>query len=121
MPDMPDAEDTTQDLVDLARLRQRFDDDEELLAEIFRVFQSEAPGRRTGLERALAAGDMNAVTHLAHSLKGVAATMFAEPLRQAAWDLEMAGRAADAATASRLAVVMLRLLDATSRHVAGLF
>jgi len=117
---MPDGEEQQRDLVDMARLRQRFDDDEELLAEIFRVFQSEVPLRRAGFEEALAAGDFHRITHQAHSLKGVAATMFAEPLRQAAYDLEMAGRAGDADAVARLTRVLLTWLDATSRHVAGL-
>ncbi|EFL49452.1 Hpt protein [Solidesulfovibrio fructosivorans JJ]] len=118
---MADVDDGTRGLVDMDRLRQRFDNDNELLGEIFRVFQSETPGRRAGFEQALASGDMNAVTHLAHSLKGVAATMFAEPLRQAAYDLELAGRAGDTAAASRLAAVLLRRLEATNQYVAGLF
>ena len=45
---------TEQPLLDLDKLRERFDNDEELLAEIFAVFASEAPGRRSGMEAALA-------------------------------------------------------------------
>lgn len=117
---MPDSSGATGALVDMARLRQRFDDDDELLAEIFRVFQSEAPERQSGFAKALADGDMMALTQQAHSLKGVAATMFAEPLRQAAYALEMAARGGDAAAAARLTPVMLDWLEATTRHVATL-
>ena len=96
--------------LDLDKLRERFDNDEELLAEIFAVFASEAPGRRRGMEAALASGDLANLAGMAHSLKGVAATMFAEPLRQAAYALELAARAGDAqAAAVALPVVLERL------------
>lgn len=99
-----------QPLLDLAKLRERFDNDEELLAEIFAVFASEAPGRRSGMEAALAADDLANLAGMAHSLKGVAATMFADPLRQAAYALELAARAGDAqAAAVALPVVLERL------------
>ena len=101
-----------QRLLDLARLRERFDDDDELLAEIFAVFAGEAPDRRSGMEAALAAGDLARLAGMAHSLKGVAATMFAEPLRQAAYVLEMAARSGDApAAAAALPPVLERLAD----------
>ena len=114
------TDDASAGLVDLARLRQRFDDDEELLAEIFRVFVSETPGRRADFEAALAAGDMGRLAHLAHSLKGVAGTMFAGPLRQAAYDLEMASKSGDAAVVGSMTETLLGLLEATCGHVAGL-
>ncbi len=69
--------------VDMDRLRRRFDD-ESLLAEIFRVFRAEAPGRREAMEAALAAGALEQLARQAHSLKGVAGTMFADPLHAAA-------------------------------------
>ena len=102
-----------QNLIDLDRLRQRFDDDEVLLQEIYAVFRHETPGRRAGIEAALAAGDLEALTGMAHSLKGVAATMFAEPLRQAAHALEKAARAGDVATARAAVPDVLHLLERT--------
>ena len=104
---------TEQPLLDLDKLRERFDNDEELLAEIFAVFASEAPGRRSGMEAALAGGDLPNLAGMAHSLKGVAATMFAEPLRQAAYALELAARSGDAqAAAAALPAVLERLAAA---------
>ena len=113
------TDDASAGLVDLVRLRQRFDDDEELLAEIFRVFVAETPGRRTDFEAALAAGDIGRLTHQAHSLKGVAATMFAEPLRQAAYALEMAARAADVPAAAAALPMVLERLNATVACLPG--
>lgn len=110
---MSEQNDPTGKLIDLAKLRLRFDDDEELLTEIFRVFIDEVPGRQAGIRAAFTAGDLARLTHMAHSLKGVAATMFAEPLRQAAFDLEMASRAANHEQADRLVGRVLDLLGQT--------
>ncbi len=103
--------------VNLAKLRLRFDDDAALLAEIFRVFVNEVPARRAGIEAALAGGDLTQLTRIAHSLKGVAGTLIAEPLRQAAYDLEMAARGGDAAAANRIVPVVLDRLETTAAFV----
>jgi histidine phosphotransfer protein HptB len=102
--------DRQRTLVDLAKLRTRFDDDEELLGEIFRVFIAEVPDRRTNILAALAGGDLERLTRLAHSLKGVAGTIFAEELRQVAYDLEMASKAGDADKSARLVPGLLDVL-----------
>jgi HPt (histidine-containing phosphotransfer) domain-containing protein len=114
---MAENTDGTGVLIDLPRLRLRFDDDQELLDEIFRVFLEEAPGRRTGITEAREAGDMPRLTRLAHSLKGVAATILAEPLRQAAYALEKAARAEDAARTAPLAGEVLDLLGRTAAAI----
>ena len=100
--------------IDLARLRERFDDDKDLLAEIFSVFISESPGRRADIEAALAAGDLPRLAGLAHSLKGVAATLFAEPLRQAAYALEQAARSGDIPAARTAVAPVFDLLERTA-------
>ncbi len=115
-----DGDDGKTLLIDLARLRDRFDDDEELLAEIFRVFVAETPGRRREFEAALGQGDMGRLAHQAHSLKGVAATMFAEPLRQAAYALETAAKAGDTAAVVGLTAAVLTLLVETCGQVGAL-
>jgi len=114
---MSEPNDATGKLLDVAKLRLRFDDDEELLREIFRVFIDEAPGRHAGLTAAVDAGDLPRLTHMAHSLKGVAGTMFAEPLRQAAFDLEMASRAANHEQVLRLVGQVLDLLGQTATFI----
>jgi len=99
--------DVRLELVDLAKLRARFDNDEELLEEIFRVFLSEVPERRSNILAALAAGDLDRLSRLAHSLKGVSGTMYAETLRQAAYDVEKAAKERDGAQAAALAADLL--------------
>ncbi|WP_428567261.1 MAG: Hpt domain-containing protein [Solidesulfovibrio sp. DCME] len=111
---------TGEPLVDVDRLRQRFDDDMELLTEIFHVFVAETPGRRADIEAALAAGDVGRLNRLAHSLKGVAATMFAEPLRQAAYALEMAARDNALDHLAQLVATLLALLEATCEQARRL-
>lgn len=106
--------DALPELVAMARLRQRFDDDEELLAEIFKVFVMETPERRADIKASLAAGDLPRLTRLAHSLKGVAGTIFAEPLRQAAYDLELAARAGTPEPLPGLVTRLLDLLEETT-------
>ena len=108
-----------QPLLDLAKLRERFDNDDELLAEIFAVFAREAPGRRSAMEAALAAGDLAKLTGMAHSLKGVAATIFAEPLRQAAYALELEARAGDRTAAGATLPVVLERLAAVVASLPG--
>lgn len=110
--------DLPSELIDMARLRERFDDDQELLAEIFAVFVSESPGRRAGIEAALAEADLATVAGMAHSLKGVAATLFAEPLRQAAFALEKAARSGDASAARTAVALVFDLLDRTAASLA---
>lgn len=117
---MPASDDASRVLVDMAGLRERFDNDEEILTEIFRVFEGEVAQRKAAFEAALAAGNLEALTRRAHSLKGVAATLFAEPLRQAAYTLEMAAKAGDAAAVAGHVAAVLVLLDATSRRVQAL-
>lgn len=109
------TDETQLTLVDLAKLRARFDDDEELLGEIFRIFLSEVPERRANILAALAAGDLERLSRLAHSLKGVAGTMFAEELRLMAYDLELAARNGDGARSASCGAEALELLG----RVAG--
>ena len=104
-------------LVDLAKLRERFDDDEELLHEIFRVFLAEVPDRSGNIRAALDNGDLVRLTGLAHSLKGVAGTMFAEELRQAAYAVEMAAKAGDGGQAAALVETLLDALGRTAEEL----
>jgi HPt (histidine-containing phosphotransfer) domain-containing protein len=114
---MTDMTNALPDPVDLDRLRERFDDDEELLTEIFQVFVAEAPGRRQGIEAALASGDFEQLARLAHALKGVAGTMFAEPLRQAAYELEIAARSGDRERTAACIPLVLDRVDGVAAFV----
>ena len=54
-----------------------------LLRELFTMFLADEPKRLTALAEALAAGDLEQMRYHAHSLKGAAATMGMERLRDA--------------------------------------
>ena len=56
------------------------------------VFLSEMPARIDRLRSAIEAGDSAEVENLAHNIKGSCAEMLAEPMRQMALALELAGR-----------------------------
>src|ERR1044071_5759624 len=66
--------------------------DEELLAEIARLFLEDYPRMVADIRDAIAAGDALGLEHAAHSLKGSVANFSADPARDAAFELEKIGR-----------------------------
>lgn len=71
--------------------------DSTLYAQVVEVFLEDAGGQASGLAAAIAAADHGAARRLAHTLKGMAATVGAERLRLRALALEQACKAADPA------------------------
>lgn len=67
----------------------------DFLVRLFTVFVREEPKRVGAMQEALAAADMPRLKHLAHSLKGAAATMGCVALSQCCLDLEKAALAGD--------------------------
>jgi two-component system sensor histidine kinase/response regulator len=63
-----------------------------LLTELIEAFRGSVPGHLARMKAALAAGDATALGDAAHALKGAAATLGAERLRSAAYNLELRGR-----------------------------
>lgn len=88
----------------LARMQKR----PEFLRALFENFLAEEPKRLAALAAAVEADDREQVRYLAHSLKGAAATLGMEPLRDACRELEFAARDG-AAPAPLLADVQARL------------
>lgn len=76
----------------LSRMREK---KPEFLRRLFGVFLEEEPKRLAQLAQAVAAGDMEQTRYLAHSLKGAAATMGLERLRDASRELEFAAKEGD--------------------------
>ncbi len=62
------------------------------LRELFNMFLADEPKRLAALSAAVAARDLEQVRYLAHSLKGAAATLGMDPLRDACRELEYAAR-----------------------------
>lgn len=65
---------------------------ETFVQRLFTVFVTEEPKRMETIHAALEAQDTKQMAYLTHSLKGSAATMGAEGLRQCALGLELAGK-----------------------------
>ncbi|RMF79528.1 MAG: response regulator [Nitrospirae bacterium] len=91
-----DEMETTTPL-DMDHLRELVGGDDAVLQEILGLFLEDAPRQIAALGEAITRGDWEEVRRLAHTLKGSASNVGAEPLRQAAWHLEQgAGEGAEA-------------------------
>lgn len=67
----------------------------EFLTKLFRVFLRDEPARVTKIREAFEAEQMDELKYLAHSLKGAAATMGADRVREACLKLEYSARDED--------------------------
>jgi len=74
--------------MDLTYLRELVGGDEEVMGEILDLFMEDAPRQIAALGEAITRGNWQEAQRLAHTLKGSASNVGAEPLRQAAWSLE---------------------------------
>ncbi|MBI4804700.1 MAG: response regulator [Desulfovibrio sp.] len=77
-------------LLDKARGNRDF------LKKLFAVFVDQQPAKLAEMRQALAEGDLKEVSFMAHTLKGGAATMGAEVLKDRAYELEKASKSGDA-------------------------
>jgi Amt family ammonium transporter len=82
-------------VVDFDSLLKRCLGNRELPKKLLQKFHARLPQELTQIAAAVTAGDSAQVTALAHRLKGAAANLSAEPLREAAAELESLGRAGD--------------------------
>jgi len=90
----------------------RMGGDEELLAELCRIFLDESPRLLENLRVALGCEDTDAVMRAAHSLKGEAAYLGAYAAKQAAQQLEQMAQQGDLSLAERTFVILKSELDA---------
>jgi len=102
------------DLVDRVSLLDRVEGDQELLAEIIKVFLADAPQLLGAMQNALQQGDMILLERSAHSMKGAAGNMSALATVNAASQLEQSAKKGDAETSksnlTALQVAVERLL-----------
>jgi HPt (histidine-containing phosphotransfer) domain-containing protein len=73
-------------------LLERLEGDEEILEVLVQTFLEYTPEQIQGIRHALDAGDAREVQQQAHSLKGAAASISAGALRDAALQVELAGK-----------------------------
>lgn len=81
--------------VDLPDLLVRVENDRELLAELFAMFQEELPSLQDALRHAMDIGDINQTAKAAHTLKGMLANMSIKQGALLAANIEAAARASD--------------------------
>ena len=87
---------------DRAGFLNRMMGDRDLVRAVVDGFLGDVPSRLAALEASFAGNDATGLTREAHSIKGAAANMGAEALRQAAAKVEQAGRCGDLEAARRL-------------------
>ncbi len=104
-------------LIDIKKALILFDDDEELLQEIFAVFIEEAPQRAQVLTCALQEQDLKKLNYHAHSLKGVSATIHAKLLSELAFCLEKAASNDELNECERLLPRVLEVLNDVSKYL----
>ena len=82
--------------LDRASLLERVEGDQELLAEMIRLFLADAPQLLNAMRNALQQGDMILLQRSAHSMKGAAGNMSAQVTVDAASQLEQSAKNGDA-------------------------
>lgn len=87
-------------MLDRKLAMDRVGGDEILLKEVARLFLDDCPRALHNLNDAIAAGDAKRLEREAHSLKGAVATFGADPVTQAASELEALGKQGDLQAAS---------------------
>ena len=81
--------------LDVEGLLRRCDGDAKIAERLIGMFEKRVPGDLAQIAASIDAGDAERTASLAHALKGAAATLSAEPLREIAGRLQLAGHTAD--------------------------
>lgn len=77
--------------MDVEDALQRLGHDEDLFAEIAQIYLEDAPAMVQSIHDAVAQADAHALQRAAHSLKGLSATLSAQPVATASYRLEQMG------------------------------
>ena len=106
--------------IDFAALLNRVGGDELLLKRMIAIFLRDTPKRMTAIAKALSQNDVDAVSSLAHALKGSVSIFAAEALRLRSQELQERSRAGDLIAAranfSALKEEIANLLEDLRRH-----
>lgn len=85
-----------EEYMNLPELLDRVENDEDLLAELFVLFQEDLPGSREALQTAIDEGDLGQIERAAHRLKGMLANLSVKRAASLAAEIESAARTANA-------------------------
>ncbi len=120
---MPEISEDPGEPIDRVSLLERVEGDQELLAEMIRLFQEDAPHLLSTMREALQRGDMAVLEMSAHSLKGGVSNLSAKSTAAAAMQLEKDARNKDAQSAkgslAQVEQAMGRLLPALAELRQG--
>ena len=105
-PSSPQDSEHAARAFDKGALLERLEGDEEFCREIIAMFLIDVPEQLQKLRRALDENQVSEIILRAHTLKGSAANVAAENMRQAAYALEMAGRSGDLKQAGELYIAL---------------
>lgn len=97
---------------DFQGMLDRIGGDKDIAMAVLDGFINTIPEQVNALEDFIKKKNLNGVSHVAHSLKGVAATVGGEKLRSVCYDMELAGRSASIAQASNLMPSLRREFNA---------
>jgi len=103
----------SQKPIDVDKVLERFDGDAEFLREIVAEFLGMLPEQLGNLQAGIENGDATTVEHAAHTIKGAAANIGAEKVRDTALQLEEIGRAGKLSTID----TVIRQLEADLKHL----
>jgi HPt (histidine-containing phosphotransfer) domain-containing protein len=78
----------SEEIIDLKDVLERVQDDKELLAELFDIYQEDFVNKRQALGDAIAAHDIVKIKEVAHSMKGSSGNISAKPMYRACLQLE---------------------------------
>jgi two-component system sensor histidine kinase/response regulator len=98
---------------------ERLGGDEEILEILLQTFLESAPEQLHEIRQALEAGDALQLQEQAHSLRGAAAGISAEALREAALQVELAGKNGAIEQARPLVETLTREFDSLKEVLGG--
>jgi CheY-like chemotaxis protein/HPt (histidine-containing phosphotransfer) domain-containing protein len=104
-------------LLDVAALKERAADDEQLAADLLVIYRDEAPRALQKLERAAANGTAEELRAAAHALKGISASASAVGVQELALAVERASREGDTRRAAELVARLAGTLAATVEEI----
>ena len=85
------------EFMNLPELLERVENDQELLAELFALFQEDLPASRAALQTAVHGDDLREIERTAHRLKGMLANLSAKQAASLTAEIESTARAGNAA------------------------
>ena len=78
----------SEQIIDLEDALERVQDDKELLAELFDIFEEDYKGKRVALKELVQQKDMEKIKDIVHSIKGAAGNISAKDMHCLCSDLE---------------------------------